>query len=147
MVLWLSSKILSFVSRFVQIPPEMKDIYQYGIEITISFIFNVVLVLLCSIALTDMLAGIVYLFIFIILRSFTGGYHAKTYLKCNAIMVLTFVITFILYKITTHYALPSYVCELITLLNLIPIIKFAPVTNNNKPLTDLEKNILINFRF
>lgn len=79
MVRWISSKILSFISKFIEISPEMKDVYQYGIEITISSIFNIVLVLLCSLALGNVLAGIIYLFIFIFLRSFTGGYHPCLY--------------------------------------------------------------------
>lgn len=139
MVCWISSKILSSISKFMEIPPEMKDVYQYGIEITISSIFNVILVLLCSLALGDVLTGIIYLLIFIFLRSFTGGYHATTYLKCNITMVVTFIITFVLYKVITHFAFPIFICEAIALLNFIPIVIFAPVPNKHKPLTDAQK--------
>ncbi len=139
MVCWISSKILSFISKFMKISPEMKDVYQYGIEITISSIFNITLVLLCSLALGNVLAGITYLFVFIFLRSFTGGYHATTYLRCNITMVVTFIITFILYKIITYYAVPLFVCEAISLVNLIPIVIFSPVPNKHKPLTNVQR--------
>ncbi|MCM1061639.1 MAG: accessory gene regulator B family protein [Eubacterium sp.] len=139
MVRWLSAKILSFISKFVEISPEAKDVYQYGIEITLSSMFNIILVALCSLVLGDILAGMIYLFIFIFLRSFTGGYHATTYLRCNITMVVTFIITFAMYKIIKHYALPLFICETIALVNLIPIIICAPVPNKHKPLTEAKR--------
>jgi len=139
MVCWVSAKILSFISKLVEIPPVAMAAYQYGIEIMISSIFNIILVLLCSLALGDILAGMTYLFIFIFLRSFTGGYHATTYLRCNITMVVTFIITFVLNKIITYNAFPLFVCETTALVNLIPIIICAPVPNKHKPLTDTQR--------
>lgn len=135
----ISSKILTFISKYITIPPEMNDVYQYGIEITISSILNVTLVLLCSLLLGDIFAGLTYLFIFVFLRSFTGGYHATTYFRCNLTIVITFLITFILYKIITYYEVPLFVCEAVALVNLIPIIIFSPVPNKYKSLTDIQK--------
>ncbi len=62
MVYRLSSKILSFISKYINVSSEMKDIYQYGIEITISSILNITLILLCSLVLKDIFAGLTYLF-------------------------------------------------------------------------------------
>ena len=136
MICLISAKILSFVSKFVNMPTEMKDAYQYGIEIMVSTVFNIVLVLVCSLVLGDVLAGLIYLFVFIFLRSFTGGYHATTYLRCNITMMVTFIITFVLYRLISYFEFPLFVCEAIALVNLIPIIIFSPVPNKNKPLTD-----------
>lgn len=139
MICRISSKILTFISKYITITPEMKDVYQYGIEITISSILNATLVLLCSLLLSDIFAGLTYLFIFVFLRSFTGGYHATTYFRCNLTIVITFLITFILYKIITYYEVPLFVCEAVALVNLIPIIIFSPVPNKHKSLTDAQK--------
>lgn len=136
MICLISAKILSFVSKFVNMPTEMKDAYQYGIEIMVSTVFNIVLVMVCSLVLGDVLAGLIYLFVFIFLRSFTGGYHATTYLRCNITMIVTFIITFVLYRLISYFEFPLFVCEAITLMNLIPIIIFSPVPNKHKPLTD-----------
>ena len=139
MICRISLKILTFISKYITIPPEMKDVYQYGIEITISSILNATLVLLCSLFLGDIFAGLTYLFIFVFLRSFTGGYHATTYFRCNLTIVITFLITFILYKIITYYEVPLFVCEAVALVNLIPIIIYSPVPNKHKSLTDAQK--------
>lgn len=135
----ISAKILNFISKYVNILPEMKEVYQYGIEITVSTILNITLVLSCSLILKDIFVGITYLFIFIFLRSFTGGYHATTYFRCNLTMITTFLITFVLYKIITYFAVPFYICESVALLNLIPIVICSPVSNKHKPLTDVQK--------
>lgn len=139
MIRRISAQVLNFISNHLDILPEMKDIYQYGIEITISSIFNAVLVLLCSLVLGDIFAGLIYFFIFVFLRSFTGGYHATTYFRCNLTMVVTFIITFVLYKIIICFEFPLFVCEALALLNLIPIAVFSPVPNKHKPLTDAQK--------
>lgn len=139
MVQWLSSKIITFISKFMEISPDMREAYQYGVEITVSSIFNIILVLICSLALGDVLAGVIYLFIFIFLRSFTGGYHATTYLRCNITMVVTFLITCISYKLIIYYELSLYICEAIALIDLIPIIIFSPVANKHKPLSDTQR--------
>lgn len=139
MVCWISGKTLSFISKYLEISPEAKDVYQYGIEITVSSVFNTLLVLLCSLALGDILAGITYLFIFIFLRSFTGGYHAATYLRCNIIMVVTFIIAFILYKIIVCFSFPVFLFGIASAVNLIPIIIYSPVPNKHKPLTETQR--------
>ncbi len=139
MICRLSSKILTFVSKYVDITSEMNDIYQYGIEITISSILNIILVLLCSLFLSDFFAGLTYLFIFVFLRSFTGGYHATTYFRCNLTIVTTFLVTFIFYKTITYYEISFLVFEAIMLISLVPIIIFSPVPNKHKPLTDMRR--------
>lgn len=139
MVRLVSSHILNYVLCNLDISSEMKDAYQYGIEITVSSIFNTLLILICSLILGDVIAGLIYLFIFIFLRSFTGGYHATTYFRCNLTFVVTFIITFGLYKIITSFEMPFIVCEIIALLNLITIVVLSPVPNKYKPLTDEQR--------
>lgn len=139
MICKMSTQILTFISKYITITPEMKDIYQYGIDITISSILNVMLVLLCSLSVSDIFAGLIYLFIFIFLRSFTGGFHATTYFRCNFTIIITFLITFVLYKTVTFYEVPIFVCGAVIIVNLIPIILFSPVPNKHKSLTDEQK--------
>ena len=41
--------------------------------------------------------------------------------------ILIFICSFVLYKIAVYYALPLFICEAAALLNLIPIVIWAPV--------------------
>ncbi len=135
----IASQILSFISKQLEISPEMRDIYQYGIEIALSSMLNILLVTLCALILKNFYAGLIYLFIFIFLRSYTGGYHASTYFRCNLTFVVTFIVTFCFYKIIMFCNTPIYVHEAIALANLIPIAVYSPVPNKHKALTDKQK--------
>ena len=57
---------------------DMADIYIYGFELLISFFFSTIGVLIIGIILGRFLQTLMFLATFILLRSFTGGYHANT---------------------------------------------------------------------
>lgn len=135
----IAEKIARFIYRNTACESEKFDIYKYGIEITVSSIFNIILILLCGFIVSDIFAGIAFLINFILLRSFTGGYHAKTYLMCNGLFVLTFLIVYVISAMLNMLNLPFGVLESLVLLNCIPIILFAPVENKRKRLDENKK--------
>lgn len=135
----IAEKIARFIFRNTASDSEVFDIYKYGIEITISSFFNIVLILLCSFIISDVLAGITFLIGFIFLRSFTGGYHAKTYFMCNGLFVLTFLIVYAISSLLNVMNLPFGLLESLVLLNCVPVILFAPVENRRKRLTEQKK--------
>lgn len=135
MIKRLAEKLAKFVCSHLNTPPEMVDVYRYGFEITISSILNMILVLCCGIIMGDVLASIVYLFVFILIRIFTGGYHATSYWRCNIVMVVSFLLTYALYRILIGIDTDIRILEAILLANGLPIIIFAPVKNPHKELT------------
>lgn len=139
MICQISEKILKFTSKHIEISSEMKDVYQYGIEITLSSMLNMTLVLLCSLILGNFIAGLLYLSIFIFLRSFTGGYHATSYFRCNLTFVSTFIITFFAYNVISGCQFSIYICGTLTFASFIPIALFSPVPNKHKPLSDKQR--------
>lgn len=135
MIKRLANTLTKFICSHINAPPEMADVYRYGFEITISSILNIILVLCCGIIMGDMLASVVYLFVFILIRIFTGGYHATSYLRCNIVMVVSFLLTYTLYRILIGINIDIRILEAILLANGLPIIIFAPVKNPHKELT------------
>lgn len=138
----IAEKITRFIYRNTSSDSEMFDVYKYGVEITISSFFNIILILLCSFIISDILAGIAFLISFIFLRSFTGGYHAKTYFMCNGLFVLTFLIVYAISSLLNMLNLPFGVLESLVLLNCVPVILFAPVENKRKRLNEQKKKDL-----
>lgn len=136
MIDYLSSIILKYFIRssVIENTVENKEIYKYGAEITISSFLNIILVLLLGFITSEIVGGIVFLFVLISMRSLTGGYHADTYFRCNLILCLNFISLVIIYKITP---LNLSIIDVIigVLASLIPIIIFAPVDNANKRTT------------
>lgn len=135
MIKRLADKLTKFICSHIDVSPEMVEIYRYGFEITISSFLNIILVLCCGLIIGDVLASIVYLFVSILLRSFTGGYHATSYLRCNIAMVVSFLLTYVLYRILIGFNTDIRILEAILLANGLPIIMFSPVKNPNKELT------------
>ena len=135
MIKHLADKLTTFICSHIDMPPEMADVYRYGFEITISSILNIILVLCCGLIVGDILASVVYLFVFIFLRLFTGGYHATNYLRCNIVMVVSFLLTYALYRVLIDLNADIRILEAILLASILPIIIFAPVKNPHKELT------------
>lgn len=128
----LSKWVTAFLIRERSISVENAEIYQYGVEITLSSIFNIVLIMLVSIFAKSIPSGMIFLILFITLRQFSGGYHATTYFRCNTIFLLTYVFVLLM----SRYVVISFWANCIfVLLGIMGLLLFAPVPNVHKPLT------------
>lgn len=87
MLEYLSDKIAKvLVSQKIISDCDM-DVYAYGLSLLLSFFFNTVIMFVIGIITHRLVETILFLIVFVILRSFSGGYHADTFLKC---MIITF---------------------------------------------------------
>lgn len=81
MIVKLSKLITKVLLNQKSISEKDIDIYQYGIEITISSLLNIALIVIVSLITNSLFSGLIFLSTFILLRQFTGGYHAESYFK------------------------------------------------------------------
>ena len=133
----ISQRIVCFISRNMTIDDEeMLDVYKYGIEIALSSVLNFVLIIISSLILRDLSAGLIFMAVFIFLRSYTGGYHAETYLKCNIAFVCTFFLTFLIGRFLYSFNYGIYASGVMLVLSYIPIWFFSPVKNRHKFLSE-----------
>lgn len=135
----IAIKITNFIFKNAKLDAELLEVYKYGVEITISSLLNIVLIIAASIAVSDVISGVVFLAVFMLLRSFVGGYHAKTYFMCNALFLLTYLAVYYINSVALAFVdgnLLSRILTVLVLLGIIPIIAFAPVKNPNKPLSE-----------
>lgn len=132
------NKLSSLISsKFVEhniISKSVKDVYRYGIEITISSIIGFVITCLIGLLFRMLMQTMLFYVIFILLRSMTGGYHAKTYLKCNFIfsIITLFIVTFS--KAAYEMQISFGILTLLFLPSIAIFIWIAPVENLNKPI-------------
>lgn len=68
-------------------------IYAYGFELLISTILGMLSILIISLYFFDISYALIFFLFFMPLRTFTGGYHCKTYLNCFLFSNMYFVIT------------------------------------------------------
>lgn len=117
------------------IPIEDKEIYDYGFEMLFSTILGYIIVLLTAYIMNSILEGLIFLVSFIFLRNFSGGYHANTHVKCNLFLFLSALFVLFMSKVS----IPYIYLILIYILLLAMIFEYAPIENENKPLTGEEK--------
>lgn len=137
MIKQISRHIYNFMSRHIKVDPKLKDVYIYGIEITVSTALNVFLVMLAAILLGNPLSGVCHLGCLFVLRSFCGGYHANSYFKCNCLMIIFFIISYFGGKLLVYFNLTNFkLLSIFLMIAFLPIYAFAPVKNKHKVLSE-----------
>ncbi|WMJ22353.1 accessory gene regulator B family protein [Paludicola sp. MB14-C6] len=137
-ITYLSNNITNFLCKKEVINLRDKSIYQYGCEVIISAIVGFTLILVTGVILEEILLSVVFLLVFVPLRMFTGGYHADNYLKCNIVFECLFLATIFSTRIfISYFTYPAVI--LFGVFSFITILCYAPIENENKPLTEEEK--------
>ena len=77
----INTVVTDILAKHGVIDKKEKYIYETGIELIISDIINIFLVLIAGVVTNTILYSIIYLTVFPLIRVFSGGYHAKTYMK------------------------------------------------------------------
>ncbi len=137
MIKKMSNLILQYLLRSDVIDDDQdeKEYYQYGIEITISSILNIVLILAIGLLTHNICESFIFLMLFIPIRQFTGGFHASSYFKCNLSFCIVFLSILVMYNFTQEI-LSTYLSILITFICIIVIALKCPIENKNKPILE-----------
>lgn len=114
------------------------EIYVYGFELLISFLFSTLLVIASGIIIGKLLETLAFLVVFIFLRSYSGGYHAKKYSICT-IVTLGVYAAVILLSSFINVNVVSYL--LLGIVGFILLFLWAPIENPNKEITNKRKII------
>lgn len=108
--------------------------YVYGIELLVSEIFGISIILLLSAVTGTYSNAAVFLLVFILVRQYTGGFHADNYLSCNIFFSLSYIVNML---IVAHIEVNLYVMAVLTLVIGIGIISIiGPVMHKNKMLDE-----------
>lgn len=136
MITILTQRILTFIKANTNISEDETEVYKYGIEITISSLLNIIIIIL-SLIFNNIISGLCFLVCFILLRQFSGGYHAESYFNCN----LALAVSYMFVHFTSNYItkLPLSFIEGLLIIGLIIVIIFSPVNNKHKVLTEQKK--------
>ena len=81
MISTLSKIIALFLFRKKIIDIKTVPVCKYGFEVVVSTIIGFLLVCISGIVFNEFLSAMQFYALFVIVRFFTGGYHADTYFK------------------------------------------------------------------
>lgn len=115
-----------------------KEIYAYSIEVLLSLIFNLIILSVTAIILKKIPELIIFIMFFSGLRTFAGGYHAKTHVECMSISFVIFIISAM--SNTWFVAFGKIVMIVGILASVLLVFIYAPTDSENKPLNSNEKN-------
>ncbi len=120
------------------IQEEDKDLYQYGVEQICNIILNILTTVIIG-TLYGMIPEIlIFMFAYIPLRIYAGGFHAKTPFRCYLCSVVITVIAISVMKFTEiHY----FIYIIAAAVSSTVILKAAPIEDKNKPLDSTEKAV------
>ncbi|MDE6088103.1 MAG: accessory gene regulator B family protein [Oscillospiraceae bacterium] len=137
----LCKSISLFLYQNHIIDEEEVEICQYGFEISFSTVISFLVVISIAFLLRIPEIGLLYYTVFVVLRQFTGGYHADTYLSCNLTFGILSLLVLGIVKLIAIYP-GLYLLEIHSVLiifSFLVILFLAPVENKNKSLDTANK--------
>lgn len=135
----LACMVTDFLLRKKVIEKKDSEIYHYGYDMLFSGILQSLFLFALGCTFGNLDVTIVFVVVFITLRSCTGGYHADTRMGC--IVTTLFVYFFVLCVCTKGTYLFKDPVSIILLIVFygISFIRYAPAEHKGKPLSKEQK--------
>lgn len=114
------------------------ELYVYGFETFIITTFNVLSILMIALVTGKVGPSIAFLITYCLTRQYTGGYHAKDYVRCY----FTFIGMYMGILILNHYIMmqqQNILLVVLLIVSIVIIFIYAPLENRNNPLNKKEK--------
>ena len=109
-------------------------IYQYGLKMLLLKVVYIASFIIYALLVGALKETILFLITYSLLRSYSGGYHASSILKCYIVSLSTVISNSVLCNL--------FKADIVLLiLSSIFIFLFSPVDNHEKQLDNLEKKV------
>ena len=131
----LSERITDWLLKNKAFPREDKEIYRYGIQQGMIALVNLGTTMVIGMVFGKLLESILFMVAYIPLRSYAGGYHAKTAVRCYFFSIVMISAVLWVMRYVTYSGL---ICGCLTVISGSIIWLLAPVEDRNKPLDDAE---------
>lgn len=135
-------KISSFITDTLiegkVIKSEEKNLYIYCFGTIIEMSANLLATLIIGALLHRFIETLIFMLVFIPLRSFAGGYHCEKAESCFILSISVYSTVMLSYKYL--YGIAAYWIYAICLADLIAVFILSPVLSPNKPLSEKVKN-------
>ena len=134
----LSHKIGDDLVRSGVVKEEDAEVYIYGINQILAYVLNASSSLIIGLIFGVTFEIIIFMAAYIPLRSFAGGYHAKTPLRCYIFSVIMLIVVSIGLK---YLSVSEWVYYAVLLASVLGVLVLSPVEDRNKPLDEMEHKV------
>lgn len=116
-----------------------RDLYIYGFFLLISRLFFFLITIIAGFLMRIPTESIVFYIVFMFLRTYAGGVHAKTEARCTILTTLALSASVMCIRILSQ--VQSRSCAILLLISsCLCILLFCPLDTKEKPLDTIEKN-------
>lgn len=115
-----------------------RELYVYGFNQGLNILLNLITTLVVGLLFHNVLELAIFIAAYIPLRSFAGGYHAKTPVRCYIFSIIL-ILVFVLATKYVHFTI--FICSIIIVVSSMIVLYLAPVEDKNKPLDECEQNV------
>jgi len=133
-----SIKIADYLENKGVVNSESKEIHLFGINQGLILMLNITTIFVIGVFINALMPLIIFTVAFMPLRSFAGGFHAGTPLKCYILSTATALIVGLLLPVISIH--PDVLMAFIVILGCV-IMKLAPIGTTNKPLDAVETTV------
>ena len=134
----LAGKIVNNLVHSGVIKEEDAEIYIYGINQILTSVLSVSSALIIGLIFGVFPEIAAFMAAYIPLRSFAGGYHAKTPLSCYVFSVIMLIVVSIGLK---YLHLADWVYYAVLVAATLVVLVLFPVEDRNKPLDEIEHRV------
>ncbi|MBQ6946053.1 MAG: accessory gene regulator B family protein [Ruminococcus sp.] len=120
------------------IQSENREIYRYGFQQGFTILLNIVTIVIIGLLLKSLLQAFLFMMFYFPLRSYAGGFHAKTAVRCY---VYSMVIIVLILLVIRFAPITNLIYTIITITSSVVILSLAPVQDHNKPLDQTERKV------
>lgn len=115
-----------------------RELYVYGFNQGLNILLNLITTLVVGLLFRNILELAIFMATYIPLRSFAGGYHAKTPVRCYIFSIIL-ILAFSLMMKYVHFTI--FICSIMIVVSSSIILFLAPVEDKNKPIDEREQNV------
>lgn len=134
----MSIRLTSEMISAGAIEEEDREVYQYTLEVFAAMIVSILSSVILFTVFGRLKEGLLFLVVFFPLRTYSGGYHASSHLKCYLLSMAIMLLVVFCLRIIPNSAYFATSAPLV-LLSSVTIILLAPVEDRNRPLDEEEK--------
>lgn len=132
----IAEKIVADLKKEDIIEGEDEEIYAFGSNQSIFLILNLITPIFLAIFFNKKLEITVFLIEFILLRSYAGGYHAKSQFKC---LILSSIMQIIAIFLISIISIDKVILIISIIIFSFIIGHLSPIESDNKPLDEIER--------
>lgn len=119
------------------IPIEKRKYYTYGIELILNDLLIFIMVISIALITNTIAISILFTFSFCSLRTYTGGYHSKSYARCFVTATANYLSLLVFNSVLEEYRLCAGVIMMILSVPVVWI--FSPIKHDNHSFDEREK--------